>query len=97
MGSREIEAGIKIGATISILGTVGITTDGQVFIEPLAIFNDRLTHITGLQADVDELVNKRNVWLVGALLGGLYLGRRAYKYVKKHNIHIPFLHEVKKE
>lgn len=28
VGERSVEAGIKIGATISVLGTVGFTTDG---------------------------------------------------------------------
>jgi len=28
MGKRDVEVGVKIGATASILGTIGITTDG---------------------------------------------------------------------
>lgn len=35
--------GIKIGASISILGTIGVTTDGELFIEASNIFRDRLT------------------------------------------------------
>ena len=32
------------------------------------------------------LEEKRNIWGLLFLLGSLYLGRRAYKYHKKHNL-----------
>lgn len=32
VGTREVEAGIKIGASLTVLGTLGITTDGILFI-----------------------------------------------------------------
>jgi hypothetical protein len=35
--------GVKIGATVSVLGTIGFTTDGQIFIKASQIFKDRLS------------------------------------------------------
>lgn len=32
IGTREVEAGIKIGASLTVLGTLGVTTDGVLFI-----------------------------------------------------------------
>lgn len=43
IGKRDVEVGVKIGATVSILGTIGITTDGEFFIEANEIFKDRLS------------------------------------------------------
>jgi hypothetical protein len=32
IGTREVESGIKIGASLTVLGTLGVTTDGVIFI-----------------------------------------------------------------
>ena len=32
IGKREVETGIKIGASLTVLGTLGVTTDGVLFI-----------------------------------------------------------------
>lgn len=43
VGKRDVEVGVKIGVTATILGTIGITTEGEYFIEPNQIFKDRLS------------------------------------------------------
>ena len=48
VGTREVEAGIKIGASLTVLGTLGVTTDGVIFIEPSSIFKERLTFLLTL-------------------------------------------------
>ncbi len=45
VGTREVEAGIKIGASLTILGTLGVTSDGVIFVEPSSIFKERLTFL----------------------------------------------------
>ncbi len=32
IGTREVDTGIRIGATMTVLGTLGVTTDGLLFI-----------------------------------------------------------------
>lgn len=88
---REVDAGIKIGATISVLGTVGITLDGMIFIEPMWIFKDRLSFLKEIESEVQSYVEKRNWWLVGFLIGGVYLARRLYHYCQKNGIVLPWL------
>ena len=62
-----------------------------MILEVHKIFKDRLSEIEGLKDQVDNLIAKRNLWLLGSVLGGIYLGRRAYKYIKKNNIKVPFI------
>ena len=45
VGTREVEAGIKIGASLTILGSIGITTEGILFVEPSAIFKERFSFL----------------------------------------------------
>ena len=75
---------MKIGASISVLGTVGFTVDGELFVETHEIFKDRLSEITKLKDEINTLISKRNIWLGGSVLGTIYLARRAYEYIKKN-------------
>jgi hypothetical protein len=43
IGKREVEAGIKVGASISVLGSIGFTVDGDMILEVQKIFKDRLS------------------------------------------------------
>lgn len=90
-GKREVEAGLKIGASISVLGGIGFTIDGDMILEVHQIFKDRLSEIEGIKEQVESLVKKRNIWLLGSVLGSIYLGRRAYKYIKEKDIKIPYI------
>ena len=49
VGDREVECGVKVGSSIMALGTIGLTMDGQIFIEPQVLFRDRLTFMAHLQ------------------------------------------------
>jgi hypothetical protein len=53
VGAREVEAGIKIGASLTVLGTLGLTTDGVIFVEPSALFKERLTFLNDLNIKLD--------------------------------------------
>ena len=48
IGTREVETGIKIGASLTVLGTLGVTSDGELFIEPSALFKERFTFLHDL-------------------------------------------------
>ena len=91
IGKRDVEAGLKVGASISILGKIGFTVDGEMILEVNTILKDRLSEIEGLKDQIDVLISKRNIWLLGSVLGCIYLGRRAFKYVKKNNIKVPLI------
>ncbi len=90
IGTREVETGIKIGASLTVLGTLGVTTDGVLFIEPSAIFKERFTFLHELTEKLEELTSKRNFWLGVFAVGAIYLGRRAYKYWRNKDIHFPW-------
>ena len=68
------------------LGTVGMTLEGTISLEPHIFFRDRLSIITNLKTIVKSQEDSRNFWGVILILGGIYVGRRAYKYNKSHNI-----------
>lgn len=82
---------MKVGASISILGGIGFTVDGEMILEVHQIFKDRLSEIQGLNEQIESLMKKRNFWLLGSVLGCIYLGRRVYKYIKEKNIKIPII------
>lgn len=90
VGTREVEAGIKIGAALTVLGTLGVTTDGVIFIEPSSIFKERLTFLNDLNERLEELASKRNFWLAAFVVSAVYVGRRTYKYIKTNNIKMPW-------
>jgi len=71
-----------VGASISVLGTIGLTLDGEFAIDPERIFKDRLTELTILREQIDALIDKHNLWFLGSVVGIIYLGRRVYKYCK---------------
>lgn len=89
MGKRDVEAGLKVGASISVLGSIGFTVDGEMMVEVQQIFKDRLSEMSDIREQVDSLISSRNMWLLGSVLGSIYLGRRVFKYIKKHDIKIP--------
>ena len=91
VGKRHVESGIKIGATVTILGTLSVSLDGDNLIEVQSIFKDRLSEINNLKEELEGLIKQRNIWLLGSVGGAIYLGRRAYKYIKKHDIKIPYI------
>lgn len=91
IGKREVESGIKVGASISVLGTIGFTVDGEMLVEVQQIFKDRLSEVESIREQIEGLTTKRNAWLLGSVLGCIYLGRRAYKYIKKNDIKIPYI------
>lgn len=68
------------------LGTIGITTNGEVFLEPNILFKDRLSIIANISSlgEKDETI--RNFWVIIAILGSIYIGRRIFKYQKKHDL-----------
>lgn len=73
-----------------MLGTLGINNEGVIFIEPSSIFKERLTFLTELNTQLEELSSKRNFWFVAFAIGAIYVGRRTYIYVKKNNIKMPW-------
>lgn len=93
IGKRDVEAGLKVGASISVLGTISLTLDGQFTIDAERIFKDRLTELTILRDQIDSLIQKRNLWFLGSVVGTIYLGRRAFKYCKQKKIKLPFIGE----
>jgi len=82
IGEREVETGIKIGASLTVLGTLGVTTEGSLFIEPSALFKERFTFLHEINEKLEDLTSKRNLWLGAFVIGAIYVGRRAYKYFK---------------
>jgi hypothetical protein len=57
IGVRKIDAGVKIGAAISVLGTISLSSDGKFSIDPSAIFKDRLSYACELDASLEKLIN----------------------------------------
>jgi len=53
VGERSVDAGIKVGASISILGSIGFTIDGQMFVEAMSIFKDKLPELNDLRDQID--------------------------------------------
>jgi len=68
---------------VSVLGTVGFTTEGEIFLDAETIFKDRLSELSMIREKVDGMIWSRNVWLALSTLGSIYVGRRAYLYLKK--------------
>lgn len=86
IGVREVEAGIKVGSSLMTLGTITASTDGNLILEPIIFFKDRLTFAVTLKEVINGLEEKRNLWAVLSLIGVVYMGRRIYKYHKKYNL-----------
>lgn len=90
IGKREVDTGIRIGGSLTVLGTLGVTMDGVLFVEASAIFKERFTFLHELREKLDELTSKRNLWFGAFVVGGIYLGRKAYKYFNKNKFHFPW-------
>ena len=54
------------------------------------MIKDRLSYLLELKDDLNGLINKRNIYVLATVVGGIYLGRRAYKYWRKHGIKLPW-------
>lgn len=83
IGTREVESGLKVGASILALGTIGVNMDGELFMQPNFLFKDRLTIVSSLKDIVNGHESSRNFWLVVLLIGTIYVSRRVYKYQQK--------------
>ena len=68
------------------LGSIGMTAEGILFIEPQVFFRDRLSIITNLKEVVRSYEDSRNFWSIVFIIGAVYVGRRAYKYNKQHKV-----------
>ena len=68
------------------LGTIGLTTEGVLSLEPQLFFKDRLSIISNLTEIVSSYESARNFWAIIFIIGGVYVSRRTYKYNKKHGI-----------
>jgi len=86
IGHREVDAGIQIGASLTVLGNVGLTIDGKIFVQPTFVFKDCFSFLVDLSENVDELYFKRKIW-IGVMIGSMgYLGWKFYKYGKKNRL-----------
>ena len=56
VGKREVEAGLRVGASVSVLGTLTFTIDGESLVEVQEIFKDRLSRISELKGDIKTLI-----------------------------------------
>ena len=45
VGKRDVDAGIRLGASMSVLGSIGFTVDGEMVLEVHKILKDRLSEI----------------------------------------------------
>ena len=86
IGTREIEAGIKVGSSIMALGSIVIDSSGKLQFSPSIFFQERLSFVVNLKEFIHNMEEKRNFWAIIGLLGSLYLSRRIYRYHKKHNL-----------
>ena len=68
------------------LGTIKLSMDGTLALEPQYFFKDRLSIITNLKEVAQHYDEARNFWAIVFILGAIYVGRRAYKYNKQHGI-----------